>query len=385
MPCIQAVLGDVCLRRTEDMVDFELPPKVDHDVHIEFSTFERDLYQALEEKAQLNFTGFLRRGTVLNNFATVLTMLLRLRQACDHPLLQAELRAMHMAGAFQLPHDGSLDTTDDLPDVPGQSKPGRVMEGGDAMADVPIQKLLKPQVIERIQREALEEHQSLCAICLDHCVRQESVFTKCGHMYCMECIGNYITQRGTGTPSKAPCPVCKDPCREDELVPVLRVLPEKEVDEDVIVIEDDDDDEGTIDLSSIEKADRRIQESLSKLDMGLSSKIEKILELLEEGTRENPLVKTLIFSQWPSFFALLTPVLRKKIIEFGIFDGSMDADTRCDIIDTFKTSRTMNCLLCSLKCAGYGLNLTEASRVILVDPWWNPSLEKQGAICVSFE
>ena len=34
-------------------------------------------------------------------------------------------------------------------------------------------------------------------------------------------------------------------------------------------------------------------------------------------------------------------------------------------------------MLCSLKCASYGLNLIEATRVIMFDPWWNPAVEDQ--------
>jgi DNA repair protein RAD16 len=35
--------------------------------------------------------------------------------------------------------------------------------------------------------------------------------------------------------------------------------------------------------------------------------------------------------------------------------------------------------LVSLKAGGVALNLTEASRVFILDPWWNPAVEDQGA------
>ncbi|MCI39197.1 SWI/SNF-related matrix-associated actin-dependent regulator of chromatin subfamily A member 3-like 3-like, partial [Trifolium medium] len=31
----------------------------------------------------------------------------------------------------------------------------------------------------------------------------------------------------------------------------------------------------------------------------------------------------------------------------------------------------------SLKAGGVGLNLTAASNVFLMDPWWNPAVEEQ--------
>jgi SNF2 family DNA or RNA helicase len=33
--------------------------------------------------------------------------------------------------------------------------------------------------------------------------------------------------------------------------------------------------------------------------------------------------------------------------------------------------------LISLKAGGYGLNLTAAEYVFLLDPWWNPAVESQ--------
>ena len=33
--------------------------------------------------------------------------------------------------------------------------------------------------------------------------------------------------------------------------------------------------------------------------------------------------------------------------------------------------------LISLKAGGFGLNLTEADYVFLLDPWWNPAVEAQ--------
>ncbi|KAK5730742.1 hypothetical protein LTR15_000680 [Elasticomyces elasticus] len=40
-------------------------------------------------------------------------------------------------------------------------------------------------------------------------------------------------------------------------------------------------------------------------------------------------------------------------------------------------------LICSLRSGGLGLNLTMASRVICLDPWWNSSVEQQ-AFCRVF-
>jgi SNF2 family DNA or RNA helicase len=46
------------------------------------------------------------------------------------------------------------------------------------------------------------------------------------------------------------------------------------------------------------------------------------------------------------------------------------------VIDRFKTGAAPVFLI-SLKAGGFGLNLTEADYVFLLDPWWNPASEAQ--------
>ena len=43
----------------------------------------------------------------------------------------------------------------------------------------------------------------------------------------------------------------------------------------------------------------------------------------------------------------------------------------------FSEDPTIPVLLISMKCGSLGLNITAASNVILVDPWWNPTVEDQ--------
>jgi len=50
---------------------------------------------------------------------------------------------------------------------------------------------------------------------------------------------------------------------------------------------------------------------------------------------------------------------------------------RVTAIRTFKTSKRINIFLISLKSGNCGLNLTEANRVYIMEPWWNPSVEQQ--------
>ena len=45
----------------------------------------------------------------------------------------------------------------------------------------------------------------------------------------------------------------------------------------------------------------------------------------------------------------------------------------------FQGDPSVGLFLISLKAGGTGLNLTAASYVVLLDPWWNPAVEDQAA------
>ena len=46
-------------------------------------------------------------------------------------------------------------------------------------------------------------------------------------------------------------------------------------------------------------------------------------------------------------------------------------------MDRFQEDEDCKVFLISLKAGGYGLNLTAAEYVLLLDPWWNPAVESQ--------
>jgi len=47
-------------------------------------------------------------------------------------------------------------------------------------------------------------------------------------------------------------------------------------------------------------------------------------------------------------------------------------------LEVFKENPDCRILLAGLKVGGIGLNLTMASKVVIVDMWWNASVEQQG-------
>ena len=85
----QEVLHACVLRRTkaERADDLSLPPLTIL-VHSEkMSAPELDFYTALHTASKVEFDTFATSGTVVHNFATIFGLLMRLRQAADHPYL----------------------------------------------------------------------------------------------------------------------------------------------------------------------------------------------------------------------------------------------------------------------------------------------------------
>ncbi|PWA45229.1 hypothetical protein CTI12_AA519490 [Artemisia annua] len=89
---LQAVLQTIMLRRTKGtLIDGEpiivLPPKTVTLKKVDFTADEREFYCRLEKESRAQFEEYAAAGTVQQNYVNILLMLLRLRQACDHPLL----------------------------------------------------------------------------------------------------------------------------------------------------------------------------------------------------------------------------------------------------------------------------------------------------------
>ena len=109
-----------------------------------------------------------------------------------------------------------------------------------------------------------------------------------------------------------------------------------------------------------------------------SAKIEKTMEKLKEIMEDPEGEKVLVFSQWTSLLDLLEVPIDKENWSYRRYDGSMNAKMRGDAVDDFRdTKKDVRIMLVSLKAGNAGLNLNSASRVIILDPFWNPYIEEQ--------
>lgn len=81
--------------------------------------------------------------------------------------------------------------------------------------------------------------------------------------------------------------------------------------------------------------------------------------------------------QFTSFMSLIEPALTRANMKFLRLDGSMSQKARASVLEQFRESKKFTILLISLKAGGVGLNLTQAKRVFMMDPWWSFAVEAQ--------
>ena len=105
-----------------------------------------------------------------------------------------------------------------------------------------------------------------------------------------------------------------------------------------------------------------------------STKTTEVVELLDALRAEGHAV--LVFSQFVSHLELVREALLEQGFRLGWLTGSTPAAQRREQVDRFQ-AREFDAFLISIKAGGTGLNLTAATYVVHLDPWWNPAVEDQ--------
>ncbi|CAE6397215.1 unnamed protein product [Rhizoctonia solani] len=189
----------------------------------------------------------------------------------------------------------------------------------------------------------------VCRLCND--LAEDAIQSRCKHTFDRECIKQYLN---TAIEHQPACPVCHVPISIDLEGPAL-----------------EQDEEATA---------RARQGILGRLDVDTwrsSSKIEALIEELDTLRRQDATVKSIVFSQFVNFLDLIAFRLQRAGFSICRLEGSMSPEARNNTIQHFMNNVEVTVFLVSLKAGGVALNLTEASRVYLMDSWWNPAVEYQ--------
>jgi DNA repair protein RAD16 len=158
------VLDRCLLRRTKDTraEDMNLPPRIVQIKSIRLHPFEEDFYNAVYTQTTSSFNEYVQEGTLLNNYAHIFDLLMRMRQAVCHPYLVVHSKKDSVRGTNSSAPTVFNGTTD-------------------------------------------------CHLC-DESPTDRVVSTCCSTAFCKSCVIEYMeTSVGIGNGNETQCPSCRSP------------------------------------------------------------------------------------------------------------------------------------------------------------------------------
>lgn len=398
---VAVILKAIMLRRTKDVLKLtagnkmELPNRNVTAKMEKFSPKEQRFYEKLESRTEENLQKLVDQAQGKQvNMTSALVLLLRLRQACNHPHL--------LLGKIPSDPDSGIGLA--TPHKPKSAKPNKKandFEDDDLLAGL---------------MGGLGLDQGVCDICQTKLTREER---DDGETRCSSCTAD-LEDIGESPKkekkSKEHKPLKSAKSSTSRPKPRGRnVIFDSDDEEDDDVNDshdflDDEAEESDTPETPVRKAplggpaeifdddtdsDSAAEDVFSSLDHGkqrltYSTKISHLMNILRQELKAGN--KTIVFSQFTQMLNLIEPFLRSEGIKFARYDGSMKNDQREDSLARIrgdglyapkldydgKTDRNFHgVLLCSLKCGALGLNLTAACRVVILEPFWNPFVEEQ--------
>ncbi|PTB66813.1 hypothetical protein BBK36DRAFT_1116970 [Trichoderma citrinoviride] len=107
---------------------------------------------------------------------------------------------------------------------------------------------------------------------------------------------------------------------------------------------------------------------------GHSTKMEALIKDVKVDLDKS---KSIIFSCWTRTLQLLSRYLTKNNIPYFLIDGSCSLAERQKKLDQFADDKETPVLIMTTGTGGFGLNLTCANRIFIVELQWNPGVEAQ--------
>jgi SNF2 family DNA or RNA helicase len=435
------MLRSIMLRRTHEDTLFNAPivklPGITHNtVLVEFSPVERKIYNMVKSKCANAIKGYSTTDSLTANYSHILTMLLRLRMLCSHimacrHIITQTLDAADIESLWRMtskevqPQEdcGDLNIvqtlrrdiatgknfitttqTKVLPATPAPIPDGQNFSSLDSGGGYGLRFRFRKFI--RILRDDpdawAEVHlRSVCAKCRGP--PDDPVCTSCFHVYCQECILALHSECKERGESKTACLECQAEFEESTRCRGLEELGFGDASVQPMIEKK---------RAKLEKQKNRARQPALGTNTGrrssLASSVDddeaepERLDWLSQGgamlssakltaakaailnwKEKHATQKIIVYTQFLDVGTIFGAVCDSEGWGYVDFNGKMSMDKRSRAIEKFRDDADIFIMICSLKAGGVGLNLTMASKVIILDLWFNSSVEAQ-AYCRAF-
>ncbi|GFY78682.1 e3 ubiquitin-protein ligase SHPRH [Trichonephila inaurata madagascariensis] len=170
-----------------------------------------------------------------------------------------------------------------------------------------------------------------CPVCVQKLEHSWSVL-QCGHNFCLTCIHTLINPALAVVKNTILCPICRQSTSSKDIY--------------------------YIDSPHVQEEDIEIKGNYS-------TKVSSIVKCLLKIRQKDCLAKSLVFSTWADLLCLLEQALKENDIPFVNLTNRKHFQKNLDL---FKLNTLVNVLLLPLNVGANGLNIIEATNVLLAEP-----------------
>lgn len=410
MDRLKAVLSQIMLRRTHrdrfmNRPIVSLPKLQEQTIQVEFNKVERAIYSIVKNRFIAKINAF--QGPLAQNHKNIFVLFLRLRQLVSHPLLiqttllslleaedlerlwklctatqnvnqEAICHAMTEALRDRLDkvraerHGQTNHTAVEIEEtqsplensssitVPAQAEGfgGRVEAGaGGLNFRKVLQRLRQTGKWEEINRI------SSCKKCFEP-AQEPTLLNPCGHIYCAECLHALLYEAAKQETTSTRCLECSTIWQSSEPLTGFEESGQDTTSSPgppVLALDTS--------TKAVEKED------ISWIDLGndvlYSAKTLAAKNQIAQWLGQGPDIKIVVFVQFRPLVDILAKICWIEGWSYLTLTGDQSFQARDKSLGDFGKYPEKRILLASLKVGGLGLNLTMASRVLLLDLWWN--------------
>ncbi|RNA13952.1 E3 ubiquitin- ligase SHPRH [Brachionus plicatilis] len=218
-----------------------------------------------------------------------------------------------------------------------------------------------------------QENTDLCPICQCN-LGFEWFILSCGHLFCKDCYNSLLTTENSfyhNLKRCVRCPMCRENCfhEESHLVSTKKMIemsPESKSSK--LCFKSDENEEYLLDKESLILKNVKIKGDSN------SAKVESIVKCLVKILCQEKDAKCLVFSEHVTMLDLIIDLLNANSITFCYVKDNGSFQKK---IEMFKKDKTISVLLMPYSFGANGLNVIEATHVLLVEPTLNKSQEIQ--------